>query len=89
MSRNLQNVSFNPLRPSNQFPRDFYDGNFVVPEESKRWMKENFPNSGLALFWPNHTGITMEGYQMMDVRAYIVSCNAFPNVWTCLRLHDT
>jgi hypothetical protein len=72
MSPDFQNLLFDPLQPSNQFPRDFYDGNFVVPEESRRWMKDNMPNSGLALFWPNHPGITMEGYQLMDVRAYSV-----------------
>jgi hypothetical protein len=67
--RSIQKVEFDPLLPSNQFPRDFYDGNFLVPAESMQWMKDNMPNSGLALFWPNHPGITMEGYQLMDVRA--------------------
>jgi hypothetical protein len=80
MSPNIQGEVFNPLLPSAQFPRDVYDGNFVVPQESKRWMNKTMPHSGLALFWANHTGITMEGYQLMDVRAFL-------NVWSCSSLH--
>lgn len=102
MSPNIQNVQHDPSNPSSQFPRDFYDGNFVVP--SGEWVGCTTPEcidegrfkgwqidfdrtavdshsfdggpdtadwrSGLQI-WPNHTGITMEMWQMREVRVII------------------
>jgi hypothetical protein len=85
MSPNIQDVPFDHLFPSKQFPRDFYDGNWVVPVESIAWIRENYWE-GLNTFWANHTGITMEGHQLMDVRT---SRNVSSIVQSCLSFHDT
>lgn len=62
MSPNIQDVDFDALNPSAQFPGNMKDGFWVVPANP-------FETHDLGHEFANHTGVTMEMWQMHEVRA--------------------